>query len=123
MRCNLLIILSATFLIGCGLKSDIQKPVISYHKTVDQNIKAASKRWMANRNIKDFQLLREQLPLGVSVDQVELLLGDSHGFTQDDGHAFYEYIVNDPANNKTANWSVEFDEKDILVKWGYNGRN
>jgi hypothetical protein len=120
MNKYLLLMLSAISLIGCGLQSDFKNQATSHQKNSDSDIKNASKRWMADRNIKDFQLLCEHLPTGVSVHQVETLLGDPHGHTQDEGHEYFEYIANDHANKGKANWSAEFDEDGILIEWAYN---
>jgi outer membrane protein assembly factor BamE (lipoprotein component of BamABCDE complex) len=121
MRNTLLLILIVTSLSGCASKSDNEGPAASHQKTIDQNIKTASERWMTDGNINDFQFLRAQLPPGVSVHQVELLLGDPHGSTQDGQQEFYEYIAKDHTNKKTDNWSAAFDEKGTLISWAHNG--
>lgn len=115
------LILSLIFLIGCESKSDTGKTTSSDQKVIAQNIIASSKRWLTDFNTTDFELLRENLPPGVSEDQVVLLLGGPHDSTQDDGHGFYEYIAKDHVTDKSANWSAEFDQNDILIEWVNNG--
>jgi len=116
MHHPLLLLLILSSLNSCALKSDDVNSVTSSHVAIENDLEHVSARWKQGRSNKDFQILRAHLPQGVSTNQVEALLGEPHGYTQDDGKEFYEYVSNDPENNSSA-WTAIFDEKRLLIRW------
>jgi hypothetical protein len=100
-------------------KRDARIKEVSYPSSESeraQSINAASIRWKEKHHIADFYFLKNELNLGVSVDEVERLLGDPNHSTQDDGTEIFEYIGSDDSKQVHV-WNAIFDTERKLIRW------
>lgn len=116
MKILLLLLLILASLNSCCWQSNDVNSGALCHGAIDKDLELASARWKQRHSTKDFQIVRAHLPLRVSTNQVEALLGEPHECTQDDGKEFYEYVSNDPENKLSA-WTAVFDERRLLTGW------
>lgn len=85
-------------------------------KIAKTEVSDVSARWIKDKSLNDFQLLRSKLAQSATTHDVEILFGEPHGHTQDNGKEFFEYITYEQGQ-ETSCWTAVFDEQGMLLLW------